>query len=112
MLVTEPMPCSSLLVTPHPLPLQVLVPTALVLHGQPVTFLVNVFNTDICLLQRFNVSITRAQALLIVVGNPHILRHDKHWYQLLKYCKDNSALVGETTSLEDPPENQPEHVAG
>lgn len=31
------------------------------------------------LLQRFNVSITRAKALLIVVGNPHILCRDVHW---------------------------------
>lgn len=29
--------------------------------------------------QRFNVAITRAQALLIVVGNPHVLCKDRHW---------------------------------
>jgi helicase MOV-10 len=29
--------------------------------------------------QRFNVAVTRAKALLIVIGNPNILRHDEHW---------------------------------
>ena len=30
-------------------------------------------------LQRFNVAVTRAKALLIVVGNPFLLAKDKHW---------------------------------
>ena len=33
--------------------------------------------------KRFNVAITRAQALLIVVGNPAVLAADVHWGQLL-----------------------------
>lgn len=29
--------------------------------------------------QRFNVAVTRAKALLIVVGNPLLLGHDPDW---------------------------------
>lgn len=29
--------------------------------------------------QRFNVAVTRAKALLIVVGNPLLLSHDPDW---------------------------------
>lgn len=39
-------------------------------------------------------SITRAQALLIVVGNPFVLSQDPHWNLLLKYCIDNGAYTG------------------
>ena len=31
------------------------------------------------MLQRFNVAVTRAKALLIVIGNPNIVRHNKSW---------------------------------
>lgn len=31
--------------------------------------------------QRFNVAITRAKALLIVIGNPNILSRDESWHQ-------------------------------
>jgi len=44
--------------------------------------------------KRFNVAITRAQALLIVVGNPYVLSGDKYWGTLLNYCLDNSAYTG------------------
>ncbi|XP_019633546.1 PREDICTED: putative helicase mov-10-B.1 [Branchiostoma belcheri] len=33
--------------------------------------------------KRFNVAITRAKALLIVVGNPHTLCRDEHWKKLV-----------------------------
>ncbi|RLN41060.1 hypothetical protein C2845_PM01G03780 [Panicum miliaceum] len=39
--------------------------------------------------QRFNVAITRAKSLLIIVGNPHIVTKDRHWDRLLRYCADN-----------------------
>ncbi|XP_014676506.1 PREDICTED: probable RNA helicase SDE3 isoform X2 [Priapulus caudatus] len=44
--------------------------------------------------KRFNVAVTRAQALLIVVGNPHVLAQDKHWRQLLVYSVENNAYTG------------------
>lgn len=50
---------------------------------------------SILLLQRFNVAITRAIALLIVIGNPDILQCDPHWREFLQYCSENSAFVGE-----------------
>ena len=45
--------------------------------------------------KRFNVAMTRAQGLLIVIGNPQLLRKDKCWYQLIKFCHDNNAIGGE-----------------
>ena len=45
--------------------------------------------------KRFNVAITRAQALLIVVGNPHVLASDPMWRALIKHCVDNGAYRGE-----------------
>lgn len=61
--------------------------------------------------QRFNVSVTRAKALLIVVGNPKILRHDKHWHQLLMYCDANGAYRGIKFPVDEPPDNQQDHIA-
>ncbi len=40
-------------------------------------------------LSRFNVAITRAKALLIVVGNPFLLCMDYHWKQLIQFTKEN-----------------------
>jgi superfamily I DNA and/or RNA helicase len=36
--------------------------------------------------KRFNVAITRARGLLIVIGNPHILERDPDWRELLEYA--------------------------
>lgn len=43
--------------------------------------------------KRFNVAITRAQALVILVGNPFMLKADKYWEVFLKYLKENKAWV-------------------
>lgn len=37
--------------------------------------------------KRFNVAITRAKALLLVVGNAAVLGHDPHWRALLRHLK-------------------------
>ena len=34
--------------------------------------------------KRFNVTITRAQALLIVIGNPFVLENGRNWCELIK----------------------------
>lgn len=57
--------------------------------------------------KRFNVAVTRAKALLIVVGNPFVLRCDPHWYALLKYCQDNKAYIGCKFPVGDPPPPPP-----
>lgn len=36
--------------------------------------------------QRFNVAITRARSLLIIVGNPYLLKADAHWRDLINLC--------------------------
>ncbi|XP_060087208.1 helicase MOV-10 isoform X2 [Heteronotia binoei] len=44
--------------------------------------------------KRFNVSVTRPKALLIVVGNPITLKQDPVWSEFLKYCRDNGGYIG------------------
>jgi len=44
--------------------------------------------------KRFNVAITRAKALLIVVGNPHILSQDNDWKALITYAMEEGGYVG------------------
>uniref|UniRef100_A0A8C9L8E7 RNA helicase n=1 Tax=Pavo cristatus TaxID=9049 RepID=A0A8C9L8E7_PAVCR len=44
--------------------------------------------------KRFNVAITRAKALLIVIGNPHLLVKDPCFCALLEYSVMNNAYVG------------------
>lgn len=50
--------------------------------------------------KRFNVAITRAKALLIVIGNPMVLKYDTNWRQFMQYCKDNDACRGITFDLD------------
>jgi len=44
--------------------------------------------------KRFNVAITRSQALVIVIGNPNALNFDQHWGGLLWHCVDNECYTG------------------
>lgn len=44
--------------------------------------------------KRFNVAITRAKSLLIIVGNPHIVSKDPYWEKLLWHCSDNGSYQG------------------
>ncbi|XP_010000545.1 PREDICTED: putative helicase MOV-10 [Chaetura pelagica] len=44
--------------------------------------------------KRFNVAITRAKALLIVVGNPAVLSKDQHWQRFLRYCQEEGGYTG------------------
>jgi hypothetical protein len=46
--------------------------------------------------KRFNVALTRAKALLIVIGCPTVLSLDKdHWLPFLRYCRENGSWVGQ-----------------
>ncbi|KAG9333767.1 hypothetical protein JZ751_010210 [Albula glossodonta] len=44
--------------------------------------------------KRFNVALTRAKALLIVVGNPLILNQDPTWGKFIKYCTEETGYKG------------------
>ncbi|THV07178.1 P-loop containing nucleoside triphosphate hydrolase protein [Dendrothele bispora CBS 962.96] len=47
---------------------------------------------------RFNVAITRAQALLVVIGNPMVLSLDPLWRSFLSYIHNNGGWRGVTIS--------------
>jgi helicase MOV-10 len=47
------------------------------------------------------VAVTRAKALLIIVGNPNILQYDKYWKELIRYCKENNATTGVKVEFKD-----------
>ncbi|XP_077974074.1 putative helicase mov-10-B.1 [Styela clava] len=55
----------------------------------------------LCDPKRFNVSLTRPKALLIIVGNPRLLCLDKYWKSLLKYCLKNKAYRGVKFTSDD-----------
>ncbi|XP_062857767.1 RNA helicase Mov10l1 [Trichomycterus rosablanca] len=44
--------------------------------------------------KRFNVAITRTKALLVVIGNPHVLIKDPCFHALLQYAYENGACLG------------------
>jgi putative helicase MOV10L1 len=44
--------------------------------------------------KRFNVAITRAKALLVVVGHPAVLLEDPNWKELLRHCASKGAFRG------------------
>uniref|UniRef100_H3BES1 RNA helicase n=1 Tax=Latimeria chalumnae TaxID=7897 RepID=H3BES1_LATCH len=50
--------------------------------------------------KRFNVAMTRAKALLIVVGNPIVLSKDEIWRKFIRYCSDAGGYTG-TNWFED-----------
>ena len=44
--------------------------------------------------KRYNVAITRAKSLLIVIGNPFLLAHCEEWRALIDYCRMNDSYTG------------------
>ncbi|XP_067932389.1 putative helicase mov-10-B.1 isoform X2 [Watersipora subatra] len=69
--------------------------------------------------QRFNVAVTRAKALLIIVGSPIALIHDKNWKKLIKFIIDKGGYRGQPPEQEvlrrmsglDPPNSPDEEEA-
>lgn len=49
--------------------------------------------------KRFNVAITRAKALMVVIGNPYLLCMDAHWKSFLQYALENSKFLFQLFSL-------------
>lgn len=50
--------------------------------------------------KRMNVALTRAKALLIVIGNPNLLKYDDKWRKYIQRCVDNSAIAGAPFSMD------------
>ena len=44
--------------------------------------------------RRLNVALTRARAMLVIIGDPHLLALDVYWKSVLEYCVNNDAYVG------------------
>lgn len=55
--------------------------------------------------KRFNVAITRAKALMIVIGNPNLLKKDRHWRALIEYAISEGGYTGSVKYI---PPNQAE----
>lgn len=61
--------------------------------------------------KRFNVAITRAKALLVVVGHPAVLMQDANWRQLVRYCAARGAYRGAGYEAMQRVMRQPSHPA-
>eukprot|EP00957_Ditylum_brightwellii_P100301 7643726-Ditylum_brightwellii.AAC.1 len=48
--------------------------------------------------KRVNVALTRAEKLLIVVGNPKLMKKDKLWGEFLLFCRHYGCWYGEVDS--------------
>jgi superfamily I DNA and/or RNA helicase len=44
--------------------------------------------------KRFNVALSRAIALCVIVGNPYSLQHEETWNKVLEYCVLNESYTG------------------
>ena len=44
--------------------------------------------------KRLNVALTRARALLVILGNPHLLSRDPVWRLVLNFCVERGSYTG------------------
>ncbi|CAN0181281.1 unnamed protein product [Lampetra planeri] len=51
--------------------------------------------------KRFNVALTRAKALLVVIGNPVTLSKDPNWESFINYCRSRGGFMGIDIREED-----------
>lgn len=49
--------------------------------------------------KRLNVALTRAKALLIIIGNANTLQSCQIWNKFITYCYENNAVVGDVKSV-------------
>ncbi|XP_037915569.1 uncharacterized protein LOC119654315 isoform X4 [Hermetia illucens] len=56
--------------------------------------------------RRLNVLLTRAQALLIIVGNPTTLKKIGGWKHVVDYCVENKAVLGAKIDISDNDSNE------
>ncbi|KAJ9601053.1 hypothetical protein L9F63_000788, partial [Diploptera punctata] len=59
---------------------------------------------------KVNVALTRAKALLIVVGNPNVLQCDFHWRELIMFCRKNGSYIGCPFKMMDLPPQEQENL--
>lgn len=51
--------------------------------------------------KRFNVAVTRAKALLIVIGNGDVLKSDKNWRSFIEHCVNHNSVAGQSFHVSD-----------
>jgi helicase MOV-10 len=51
--------------------------------------------------KRFNVAMTRAKKLLVVVGDPRVLVMEEDWYAFLVFCRHENAIIGKDSIWEE-----------
>ena len=56
--------------------------------------------------KRFNVAITRAKSLLIVIGNPSTLMSNEYWKEVLQYSVANNSYIGPRLTMLDDDEEE------
>jgi helicase MOV-10 len=49
--------------------------------------------------KRLNVCLTRAQSLLIMIGNAETLQKCQIWSKFITYCNENNGVVGDVRSV-------------
>lgn len=52
--------------------------------------------------QRLNVLLTRAQSLMIIIGDPNVLQKDRNWYAVLERLINLNVVTGPKLVFETP----------
>jgi len=68
------------------------------LNGWSFVFSAHIFDKGL-IMDSILVAISRAQSLLIVIGDPEVLRKYEHWHTFLKYIKTRKGWTGKMHDL-------------